>query len=116
GDFPPRRGFRPSLACNRQEGTEVAMTSVFEREAIEDLLVRADQRKRIEDANRARRSAQQLTEKSLSQPAVDAGAHLDADDGRHGRRATQSPGEVDLPESALADQPFAPVHQPGFRV
>ena len=87
------------------------MARVLEREAVEDLSVAAHQRKRVEDANRPRMPVEQLPEVRLAQPAVDPGAHLDAHDLRDDGRAAEPPGEVDLAESALAEQPFDLVHR-----
>ena len=60
-------------------------------------------------------AVEQLAEVRLAQPAVDARAHLDADDLRDGGRAAEPRGEVDLAEAALAEQPLDPVAEPCFR-
>ena len=79
-DFASRGGLRPPLGGAGQEGAQVAVARVLEREAVQHLSVGAHQRKRVEDANRPRMSVQQLPEVRLAQPPVDARAHLDADD------------------------------------
>ena len=80
------------LPVARQERAQVAVARVLERQAVEDAAVGAHQRKRVEDADRARMAVEQLAEVRLAQPAVDAAADLDADvagttDERPSRRA-----------------------------
>ena len=104
GDFPSRPGLGPSLAAPGQERAQVAKARVLEREAVEDLSVGANQGKGVVDANRPRMSVQQLSEVRFAQPAVDAGAHLDADDLRYDCRAAETLREIHLAESALAKQ------------
>ena len=58
---------------------------------------------------------EQLAEVRLAQPAVDARAHLDADDLRDDRRAAEPRGEIDLAEAALAEQPLDSVPKSRFR-
>jgi hypothetical protein len=58
---------------------------------------------------------EQLAEIRFAHPAVDAVADLDTDGLGHGGRAPEPRGEIDLAEPALAEQPFDPVAQAGFR-
>jgi hypothetical protein len=52
---------------------------------------------------------QQLSEVRFAQPAIDPRADLDAYGARHVRRTPKSPGEVDLPETALAQKALNPI-------
>ena len=58
---------------------------------------------------------EQLPEVRLAQPPVDVLADLDADDRRDDRRAPEPPGEIDLAEPALAEQPLDAVPEPRLR-
>ena len=78
GDFPPRRLFREPLRRPFQMRAEIAVRRVLHRQAVEHLTV-LEQRKRIEDANRAWMSVEQFAEIRFAQPSVDAAADLDAD-------------------------------------
>ena len=79
------------LAGATQERAQVAVLRVFERQAVEHAAPSArDQRKRVEDADRARMAVEQLAEVGLAQPAVDARADLDADRLRHHRSTRPS--------------------------
>ena len=57
---------------------------------------------------------QQLPEVRLAQPPVDALTHFDAHDRGHGGGAAQPSCEIDLAESACAEQPLDPVLQVRF--
>src|SRR6266581_2439274 len=58
---------------------------------------------------------EELAEVGLAQPPVDAPADLDADRLRDHRRAPQAPGQMDLAEAALAQEPFDPVREQRLR-
>ena len=81
GDLAARRRLREALLRSLEMRAEIAVRGVFHRQAVEHLAV-AEQRKRVEDANRARMAVEQIAEVRLAQPAVDAAADLDADDRR----------------------------------
>ena len=58
---------------------------------------------------------EQLAEVGLAQPAVDARADLDAHGLGNDRRVSEPPCQVDLAESAFADQPFGAILKVGLR-
>ena len=60
-------------------------------------------------------SVEQLAEVGLAQPAVDARAHLHAHGLGNDRRVAEPRGEIDLAESAFANQALGPISKLGFR-
>ena len=81
-DLAPGRLLGPALARMMQVRAEVAVPRVLERQAVQNLPVRAEQRKRVVDADRPRMPVEQLPEVRFAQPPVDPRADLDA----HGLR------------------------------
>ena len=103
GDLAAGGPLRPSSAGPREECAQIAVARVLERQDVEDGLRRPQQRKRVEDANRARVILEQLAEVRLAQPAADVRAHLETDHLRHPGRAPETMCEVHLAEPALAE-------------
>src|SRR5574341_261436 len=88
-------------ALPREPGAQVAMLGVLHDEAIAGA-GGFDLDEAVEHAQRAGLFGQQLGEVRLAQPACEAVADLDANAGRDSRAGWR--GEVDLAESAFADE------------
>ena len=115
GDLAAHDGLGPAATGAVQERAQVPMTRVLEHQAVEDPFVGSRQRELVEDLDRARVAVQQLAEVRLAQPAVDVPADLDAHHLRHDSRMSEPRREIDLAETADADQPFDAVLEAGFR-
>ena len=118
GDLAAGGGFRPAAAGALKKRAEVAVRRVLEGEAVQDAMrarPRPHQRKRVEDANRARVAVEQLAEVGFAQPAVDALADLDADRLRDRRRRGAARRQIDLAEAAFAEPALDSVVQAGLR-
>ena len=111
GDLAPRGPLWPAFPGPVEVGPQVAVLRVLEREAVGDGALVVDERKRVEDADRALVSREDLPEVRLPQPAVDVRAGLDRHDGRHRERARHPRGEIGLAEAALSEQAVDPVAQ-----
>src|SRR5439155_17036492 len=114
-DLAARGGFRPPRAGAVQEGAEVAVSRVLEGQAVQHGPPRARQGERVEDADRARVTVQELPEVGLPEPTVDAFAGLDAHGRRDDPRPSETPGEVGLAEPALAEQPLDAIAETRLR-
>src|SRR5439155_24415990 len=75
---------------------------------------RVEQRKPIENADRARMAVEQLSKVRLAQPSIGAHTDLDADELGDVGRSTEPRCEEDLTEAALAEQALNPVRNSGF--
>ena len=71
-DLAAGHRFGPGVSVAPEEGAEIAVPRIFERQVVEHLSVGAHQRKHVVDIDGARVSFQQLPEVRLAQPAVDA--------------------------------------------
>ena len=114
-DLAPDDGLRPALARALQEGAEVAVARVLQRQAVEDVPVPVQQREGVEDADGPHVAVQQLAEVGLAHPAVDALAGLDADRRRDAGQDPPAPRQVRLPETTLAQEASDPVAQARLR-
>src|SRR5262245_21629091 len=115
GDLAADDRLGPARGSALEVGAQVAVRGVLERERVDHGSVGSMNREPIEDPDRAGMLVEELPEVRLAQPAVDVRADLDADGLGDDRRAAVAPGQVDLAESALADQPLDPVVEAGFR-
>ncbi len=80
GDLAPDRRFGPARTALPEIEAQVTEARVLQRQAaLQHRTLWRDQWKRVEDAHRAWMAVEQLTEVRLAQPAVDSGAHLDAE-------------------------------------
>src|SRR5262249_10812626 len=111
GDLAPRGPLRPALPGALEEGPQVAVPRVLEREEVDDAAVLTRQRKRVVDADRAGVAFEDPPEVRLAAPAVDVHARLDRHDSRDLARPRQPGREVGLAEAALAEEAVDPVLQ-----
>ena len=72
-----------------EEGAEIAMPCILEREAVQKLSVRPDRREGIEHANGTRMIVEHLTEIGFAQPRVLVRAHLETEFRGHDRRSPE---------------------------
>src|SRR5262249_34934899 len=111
GDLLPHVLLRLA-ALGIEPGRQVAMLGVLHDEVVARAGgVGFDEA--IEHAERPRLSRQELSEVRLAQPPRDLKTDLDAYASRERRRRRRH-GEINLPESAFADQAVQPVAPPGL--
>src|SRR5262249_44610602 len=114
-DRAARGPLRPALARLLEVRAEVAVLRVLEDEAVEHAAVDADQRERVEDADRVRVAVEEASEVRLAHPAVDVLARLHRDERRDRAGVGDAAREVGLPEAALAEQALDPVLEARLR-
>ena len=115
GDLPACGSFVELASGAVQKSAQVAMPRVLEGQAVERSSIRLHDGKRVEDSERAGVVIEQLAEVGLAQPAVDAAADLDAKVLGYRVRAADASREIDLAETALAEQAIDAISEPGLR-
>lgn len=98
GNLASHGALGPALLGAMQVCAEVSMPRVLECEVIQDLPIRPHQRKRVEHADCARMTIEELPEVRLAQPSVNPWTHLDADGLGNVRRISDALCQIRLAE------------------